>query len=88
MSERLTLTVPGMHCGHCEAAVKEEISAVPGVASVAVDLDSKLVSVIGEELDAIGHRHPHIALVHDIDASRGGKPQRLGDQADRGSTHS
>ena len=51
MSETLTLTVPGMHCGHCEASVKEEVSAVRGVASVAVDLDSKLVTVSGEELD-------------------------------------
>ena len=51
MSESLTLSVPGMHCGHCEAAVKEEVSAVAGVASVVVDLDSKLVTVSGEELD-------------------------------------
>ena len=43
--------VPGMHCGHCETAVKKEVSAVPGVESVIVDLDSKRVEVTGPELD-------------------------------------
>lgn len=49
--ETLLYSVPGMHCGHCEQAVKEEVSAVPGVASVAVDLDTKRVEVRGESLD-------------------------------------
>jgi len=40
-----------MHCGHCERAVREELSAVTGVSSVAVDLETKLVTVIGEALD-------------------------------------
>ena len=44
-------TVPGMHCGHCEAAVKQEISALSGVEEVVVDLDSKRVAVTGSELD-------------------------------------
>jgi len=44
-------SVPGMHCGHCEAAVKEEISALPGVEEVVVDLDSKRVEVSGSDLD-------------------------------------
>ena len=51
MTETLTYTVPGMHCGHCEVAVKEEISAVEGVEAVVVDLDSKRVDVVGERLD-------------------------------------
>lgn len=42
--------VPGMHCGHCEAAVKREVAAVEGVESVDVDVDSKLVTVHGESL--------------------------------------
>lgn len=46
-----TFTVPGMHCGNCERAVKTELEAVPGVQLVAVDLDDKLVTVQGEELD-------------------------------------
>ena len=41
MTETVTCTVPGMHCGHCERAVTEEVSAVAGVESVAADLESK-----------------------------------------------
>jgi copper ion binding protein len=48
----LTFTVPGMSCGHCEAAVKEEVSALEGVKSVDVDLATKLVVVRGDGLDA------------------------------------
>lgn len=47
----LTLSVPGMTCGHCEAAVKQEVGSVAGVAGVAVDLDTKDVTVTGTELD-------------------------------------
>ena len=47
----LTLSVPGMTCGHCEAAVKGEVGKVVGVAAVAVDLDTKLVTVSGDVLD-------------------------------------
>lgn len=32
------LKVTGMTCGHCAHAVTEELSALPGVTSVAVDL--------------------------------------------------
>lgn len=49
-------TVPGMHCGHCERAVKEEVSALPGVASVVVDLESKRVEVTGSDLDDVAIR--------------------------------
>ena len=49
--ERVQYTVPAMHCGHCKAAVTEEVSAVPGVESVVVDLDTKRVEVTGEALD-------------------------------------
>ena len=51
MSETMTYTVPGMTCGHCKAAVTEEVSAVEGVDSVLVDLDSKRVDVTGAQLD-------------------------------------
>ncbi len=47
----LTLSVPGMTCGHCESAVKQEVGAVSGVADVTVDLDSKDVVVTGTDLD-------------------------------------
>lgn len=44
-------SVPAMHCGHCERAVKDEVGAVPGVDSVDVDLGEKLVTVHGTDLD-------------------------------------
>ncbi|MEO6570966.1 MAG: heavy-metal-associated domain-containing protein [Ilumatobacteraceae bacterium] len=47
----LTFSVPGMTCGHCEAAVTTEVSAVPGVTGVAVDLGTKDVTVTGSDLD-------------------------------------
>ena len=47
----LTFSVPGMTCGHCEAAVKGEVGKVAGVADVAVDLGTKIVTVQGEGLD-------------------------------------
>lgn len=49
--ETLILEVPGMSCAHCEAAVKGEVTQVSGVESVDVDLDTKLVTVVGRELD-------------------------------------
>lgn len=33
-----TVTVTGMTCGHCVAAVTEELSALPDVSAVDVDL--------------------------------------------------
>ena len=33
-----TYTVRGMTCGHCVNAVTEEISAIPGVSQVTIDL--------------------------------------------------
>jgi copper chaperone CopZ len=50
-ADAITLSVPGMTCGHCEAAVTKEVSAVAGVTAVAVDLDAKLVTVTGDGLD-------------------------------------
>ncbi|MGN6686718.1 MAG: heavy-metal-associated domain-containing protein [Actinomycetales bacterium] len=44
-----TFTVTGMTCGHCERAVTEEISQVPGVQSVTVDVASGLVTVTAAE---------------------------------------
>jgi copper chaperone len=50
MSETITYSVPGMSCGHCRAAITAEVSAVPGVESVDVDLEAKLVAVTGDDL--------------------------------------
>jgi len=44
-----TFLVSGMTCGHCVAAVTEEVTAgVPGVSTVTVDLASGLVTVTGD----------------------------------------
>src|SRR5690349_1577107 len=51
MSETITYSVPGMSCGHCRAAITAEVSAVDGVESVDVDLDTKLVCITGANLD-------------------------------------
>ena len=51
MTEMMTYIVSGMSCDHCKAAVTEEVSAVEGVSSVSVDLDSKRVDVTGARLD-------------------------------------
>jgi copper chaperone len=50
MSDTKTYTVTGIHCGHCAAAIKEEVSSVEGVQAIDVDLDAKLVMVRGEGL--------------------------------------
>ena len=51
MNQTITYSVPGMSCGHCRAAITTEVSAVPGVETVEVDLDTKLVAISGENLD-------------------------------------
>jgi copper chaperone CopZ len=43
-----TYTVVGMTCGHCVAAVTEEVSQVPGVTAVDVDLASGGLTVASE----------------------------------------
>jgi copper chaperone CopZ len=42
-------TVVGMTCGHCVNAVTEEVSAVPGVTAVEVDLTSGGLTVTSTE---------------------------------------
>lgn len=51
MNQTITYSVPGMSCGHCCAAISAKVSAVPGIESVEVDLDAKLVRISGENLD-------------------------------------
>ena len=46
----LIYCVPGMSCGNCEQAVKREVAKVAGVATVEVDLETKLVLVRGDNL--------------------------------------
>lgn len=44
-----TYTVTGMTCGHCAQSVTEEVSEVPGVTDVAVDLPTGAVTVTSEQ---------------------------------------
>jgi copper chaperone len=44
-----TWTVSGMTCGHCVSSVTEEVSELPGVADVAVDLESGRLTVSSAE---------------------------------------
>jgi copper chaperone len=43
-----TYTVVGMTCGHCVSAVTDEVSQLPGVTAVDVDLASGGLTVISE----------------------------------------
>ena len=43
-----TWTVTGMTCGHCVSAVTEEVTAVPGVTGVDVDLASGRLTVTSD----------------------------------------
>jgi copper chaperone len=49
----LTYLVAGMTCDHCTVAVTDEVTRVPGVAGVEVDLDTKLVRIHGTPVDPI-----------------------------------
>ncbi|HJR95799.1 MAG TPA: heavy-metal-associated domain-containing protein [Gaiellaceae bacterium] len=51
MSESVTYEVPAIHCAHCAMSIREEVSEVEGVDEVAVDLDTKVVTVSGQDLD-------------------------------------
>lgn len=51
MSETVTYSVPAIHCAHCATSIREEVSEVEGVDEVDIDLDSKIVSITGLELD-------------------------------------
>ena len=48
----LTYSVPGVSCGHCRSAITDEVSGLPGVEAVEVDLEAKTVAVTGDPLDA------------------------------------
>jgi copper chaperone len=51
VGESVTYEVPAIHCAHCAMSIREEVSEVEGVDEVAVDLDTKVVTVSGHDLD-------------------------------------
>ena len=44
-----TYTVTGMTCGHCVSSVTEEVSEMPGVTDVQVDLESGRLTVTADQ---------------------------------------
>jgi len=50
MQTELSYTVPRMSCDSCRATIAEEVSEVAGVDEVAVDLQTKIVVVRGEDV--------------------------------------
>ncbi len=63
--ETKTITVPNINCGHCTAAIEEEIGELSGVVSVSAEEATKQVTIqyaspatwdtINETLDEIGY---------------------------------
>ena len=51
MSETIAYTVPGVSCEHCRVAITQEVGAAAGVEAVDVDLEAKIVTVRGSDLD-------------------------------------
>jgi copper chaperone CopZ len=51
MHQTVTYSVPGVSCGHCQTAITAEVTAIDGVETIDVDLDTKLVRSSGENLD-------------------------------------
>ena len=51
MTQTLTYSVPAIHCAHCVTSIREEVSEVAGVEDIEVDLDTKVVTVSGRQLD-------------------------------------
>ena len=58
MPTTTTYQITGMTCAHCVSAVSQELSALPGVRDVEVDLGAGTATVISDAvlpLDAVGH---------------------------------
>ena len=49
-TETRDYTVQGMTCSHCVLSVREEVSEVPGVSEVDVDLASGRLTVSGQAI--------------------------------------
>ena len=47
----MTYSVPAIHCAHCAMSIREEVAEVEGVEEIDVDLDTKVVTIQGRELD-------------------------------------
>jgi copper chaperone CopZ len=48
-----TYSVPGISCDHCKRAIETEVAGVADVAEVRVDIEARLVTVIGGDDAAV-----------------------------------
>ena len=48
-----TYSVPGVSCGRCVETITGEVGKVEGVSDVRIDLDTKIVTVVGGERGAV-----------------------------------
>ncbi|WP_256841697.1 heavy-metal-associated domain-containing protein [Ornithinimicrobium cryptoxanthini] len=52
MNNVQTYAVTGMTCGHCESAVREEVSQIPGVEQIAVSASTGSLEItVGSPVD-------------------------------------
>jgi len=51
LTESITYRVPAIHCAHCAMSIREEVSEVEGVEEIDVDLEARVVTIHGRELD-------------------------------------
>jgi copper chaperone len=66
------ITVTGMTCSHCVAAVQSEIGKLPGVSGVDINLATGSVTVTAEQLPEAGALRAAVAAAGYELASRGG----------------
>ncbi len=52
-TDQHVFNVPDMSCQHCVDAITKEVGAVAGVESLDIDLESKLVTIVGGESAAL-----------------------------------
>ena len=69
-SEIVTYSVPGVTCEHCRTAIAKEVGMVAGVHSVAVDLERKLVTIVGENVGDAAVRAAIDEAGYDVDGVR------------------
>ncbi|WP_144122093.1 heavy-metal-associated domain-containing protein [Catellatospora sichuanensis] len=50
MSVRTTYQITGMTCGHCASAVTRELTALPGVKEVEIDLAAGNAAVVSDSV--------------------------------------
>lgn len=73
-TDTLSYSVPGVTCEHCRTAITKEVEMIPGVESVHVDLEQKLVTVGGPAGIDAAVRAAIDEAGYDIDEPRPGTP--------------